>query len=193
MTDETEIQTNGDGKAFNTRSSDLIARHKTARRLLSRYNQTDPEEQDARSEILQELLGRCGTGVWIEPPFQCDFGDNIFLESGVFVNFNCVMLDGDAIEIGEGTLLGPAVQVYATSHPLRVEDRIFTHEGVLGYNTTASPVKIGKHVWIGGGAIILPGITIGDGTVVGAGSVVTKSLPSKVFAAGNPCRIIRDL
>ena len=170
-----------------------MARHTKARRLLKSYNASDVEEPETRAQILSELLGSCEPGVWIEPPFFCDYGDNIHLDKGVFINFNCTMLDGDQIRIGEGTLLGPSVQIYATSHPIRAEDRIHTPNGLPKYRTTARPVTIGKHAWIGGGAIILPGVQIGDGTTVGAGSVVTQSLPSGAFAAGNPCRVVREL
>ena len=100
---------------------------------------------------------------------------------------------GAAVTVGAGTLFGPAVQIYATGHPLRAKDRMFDRDGIPGYHTTAAPVTIGKEVWIGGGAILMPGITIGDGTVVGAGAVVTKSLPAGVFAAGNPCKVLRQL
>ncbi|WP_353618748.1 sugar O-acetyltransferase [Tropicibacter sp. R16_0] len=178
---------------FDTRTDQIMARHTKARRLLKAYNASDAEERDARTQILSALLGTCRPGAWIEPPFFCDYGDNIHLDAGVFINFNCTMLDGDQIHIGEGTLLGPSVQIYATTHPIQAEDRIYTQDGLPKYRTSAQPVTIGKHVWVGGGAIILPGVEIGDGTTVGAGSIVTQSLPARVFAAGNPCRIVRQL
>ena len=180
-------------ETFDTRSPDLFEKHHTARRLLSSYNSSNSTEQSGRQNILQELLGSLGKGVWIEPPFFCDYGDNIHLGDGVFVNFNCVILDGARVEIGSGTLLGPAVQIYATSHPLPSKDRIFEHSGVPRYRTTAAPVTIGQNVWIGGGAILLPGVTVGEGAVVGAGAVVTKPVPANVFAAGNPCEVLRVL
>ena len=183
----------GNSESFDTRKSEQIAQLQKARALLARYNVSVMHEQDERQEILEALLGQRGDGVWIEPPFHCDYGQNIRLGDGVFFNFNCVLLDGDEIAIGSGTLLGPAVQVYATSHPLKAEERIYMRDGLPAYHTQAKPVRIGKNVWIGGGAIILPGVEIGDGTTIGAGSVVTKSLPAGVFAAGNPCSIIREL
>ncbi|MBE1282269.1 MAG: sugar O-acetyltransferase [Rhodobacteraceae bacterium] len=181
------------GVAFDTRSKTLLERHHRTRSLLRQYNQSASDDQANRFELLGNLLGTRGPGVWVEPPFYCDYGDNIHLGTGVFLNFNCVFLDGDRIEIGAGTLLGPSVQIYATSHPLRSEDRIYDRDGVPGYHTTADPVKIGRNVWIGGGAIVLPGVSIGDGTTIGAGSVVTKSVPAGVFAAGNPCQVLRTL
>ena len=178
---------------FDTRSGDTMARHAKARRLLKAYNTTDAEEPETRVQVLSDLLGSCESGVWIEPPFFCDYGDNIHLGKGVFINFNCTMLDGEQIHIGAGTLLGPSVQIYATTHPTRAKDRIYTENGLPKYRTKAQPVTIGEHVWIGGGAIILPGVQIGNSTTVGAGSVVTQSLPARVFAAGNPCRVVRAL
>lgn len=178
---------------FDTRKTEQIAQLQQARALLTRYNATAMQEQGERQEILDALLGERGEGVWIEPPFHCDYGRNIRLGDGVFFNFNCVLLDGDVISIGSGTLLGPAVQVYATTHPLQAEERIYMRDGLPAYHTQAKPVRIGKNVWIGGGAIILPGVEIGDGTTIGAGSVVSKSIPGGVFAVGNPCSIIREL
>ena len=180
--------------AFDTRSPEAMRAHRAARRLLAQYNDPATVSQEIRAEILAELLGQAAPGVWLEPPFYCDYGQNIFLEAGVFANFNCVFLDGARITVGEGTLLGPNVQIYATGHPLRPEDRLFRKEdGLPGYRTVAAPVTIGKNVWIGGGAIVQPGVTIGDGATIGAGAVVTKDVPAKVFAAGNPCRVIRGL
>lgn len=178
---------------FDTRSTDALARHHRARALLGRYNATVSTDAAGRAALLGELLGRVAEGVWIEPPFFCDDGAGIELGAGVFINTNCVFLDGAPIRIGAGTLLGPGVQIYATSHPMRPEDRMYERGGLPAYHTTAAPITIGENAWIGGGSILLPGITIGDGTTVGAGSVVTKSLPARVFAAGNPARMIRAL
>ena len=132
------------------------------------------------------MLGEKGEGVYIEPPFYCDYGSNIFLGNKVYMNFNCVILDCNIVRIGDGTMLGPAVQIYAATHPLDAAQRAAGPE--LAY-----PVTIGRDVWIGGGAIIGPGVTIGDNTTIGAGSVVVKDIPANVFAAGNPCKAIRQL
>lgn len=193
MNDREKTQNGEPGATFDTRAADLMARHHRARALLARYNATASTEQGVRAQILTDLLGSKGPGAWIEPPFHCDDGAKIFLGKGVFLNFNCVFLDGDRIEIGDGTLLGPAVHIYATTHPIRAAERMFERDGIPAYRTSAKPVTVGRNVWIGGGAIILPGVTVGDGTTVGAGSVVTASLPAGVFAAGNPCRIVREL
>ena len=182
-----------DPVAFNVRDTENLARLIRARQLLARYNRTGQEEPDLRWQILEELLDGVAPGLWIEPPFFCDFGDNISFGPGCFVNLNCVILDGAPVEIGAGTLLGPGVQIYATSHPLDPDARIFEQDGMPSYTTTAKPISIGEKVWIGGGAIILPGVRIGDGTTIGAGSVVTKDVPERVFAAGNPARVIREL
>lgn len=179
--------------SFDTRNDAALARHHRTRRILSAYNASASDEAEKRAELLGDLLGGCAPGVWVEPPFRCDDGANITLGAGVFLNFGCVFLDGAQITVGEGTLLGPNVQVYATSHPLRAGDRMFDRDGIPAYRTTAAPVTIGKNVWIGGGAIILPGVTIGDRTTIGAGAVVTKSVPADVFAAGNPCRVVRTI
>ncbi|MEL6575920.1 MAG: sugar O-acetyltransferase [Pseudomonadota bacterium] len=178
---------------FDTRAEDALARHHRARALLRAYNATASTETAERRKLLEDLLGAAGEGIWIEPPFHCDDGGNIALGAGVFINFSCVFLDGAPITLGPGTLLGPAVQVYATTHPIRAEDRMFARGGIPAYRTSAEPVTIGANVWIGGGAIILPGVSIGDGAAIGAGAVVTGDVPPNVFAAGNPCRVIRQL
>ncbi|MEM1302087.1 MAG: sugar O-acetyltransferase [Pseudomonadota bacterium] len=185
--------TSDDPIAFNTRDDENLARLIRARQSLAKYNRTGPEEGDVRHEILEELLSGVAPGLWIEPPFFCDFGDNISFGAGCFINLNCVILDGAPVEIGAGTLLGPGVQIYATTHPMDPDERIYERGGVPSYNTTAEPVSIGEKVWIGGGAIIMPAVRIGDGSTIGAGSVVTKDMPDRVFAAGNPARVIRDL
>jgi maltose O-acetyltransferase len=131
-------------------------------------------------------LGHAGENTWIEPPFHCDYGRNIHLGKGVFFNFNCVVLDVCAVRIGNKTLIGPAVQIYTATHPMEWEKRA---EGL----ESGKEVTIGEYCWIGGGAIINPGVTIGDRTVIGAGSIVTRDVPADVFAAGNPCRVIRKL
>jgi maltose O-acetyltransferase len=173
------------GELYNSLDPVLVSERKRARDLLLSLNQTREDQADMRREIVEALLGQ-SSDVWIQPPFFCDYGTNISLGSNVFFNFNCVVLDVARVTIGDRTLFGPAVQVYAATHPLSVEERRTGLE--LG-----RPVSIGSDVWIGGGAIICPGVTIGDGAVIGAGSVVTRDIPEGVFAAGNPCRVIRTL
>ena len=138
-----------------------------------------------RREILNALFGEGGSTVWMQPPFYCDYGSNIYLGERVFFNFNCIVLDVCRVSIGDYTLLGPAVQIYTPMHPLNAELRRRQEYG--------KPVQIGSDVWVGGGAMILPGVSIGARTVIGAGSVVTRDIPAGVFAAGNPCRIIREV
>ena len=151
-----------------------------------RYNQTKDDETELRTSILQQLAGKLGNNVVIKPPFQCDYGYNLILGDNVFMNYGCSILDCNVVEIGNNVLMAPNVQIYAAYHPtdhtLRLKD--------LEY---ADRVKIGDNTWIGGGSIILNGVTIGKNTVIGAGSVVTKDIPDNVVAVGNPCRVIKRL
>lgn len=183
------------GEPYNSRDPELIARYHFARQLLRQFAEADSTDPAGRRGALEALLGRVGRNVWIEPPFFCDYGENILIGDDVFINYNCVLLDDNLIEIGSGVLIGPAAQIYTASHPLAADERILTAADGRpeGYLTTTSPVRIGDRAWIGGGAIILPGVEIGAGTTIGAGSVVTKSVPANCFAAGNPCRVIREL
>ncbi len=135
---------------------------------------------------MKSLFGALGEGTFLEPPFYCDYGSNISLGAGVFFNFNCVILDVCRVEIGDNVLFGPAVQIYTATHPIDWRERRTGLE--LG-----APIRIGSDIWVGGGAIFNPGVSIGDGSVIGSGSVVTRDIPAGVFAAGNPCRVIRAL
>ncbi len=174
------------GLLYDASDPELEQMRRQARERLRAYNASPETPPELRADMLRALLGAAGPGVYIEPPFYCDYGSNLFLEEDVYFNFNCVVLDCNAVRIGAGTLIGPAVQIYAAYHPLDAEERAQGPE-------LAAPVTIGRRVWIGGGAIILPGRTIGDNTTLGAGSVVTKDIPANVFAAGNPARVIREL
>ena len=138
-----------------------------------------------RRRILMSLFGSGGDTAWMQPPFHCDYGANIHLGERVFFNFGCVVLDVCEVRIGSFTLFGPAVQIYAATHPMNAALRR-THE--LG-----KPITIGSDVWVGGGAIICPGVNIGARSIIGAGSVVTKDIPPGVIAAGNPCKILREI
>lgn len=168
------------GELYSAQDAELAAERLQAERLLLRYNRAKPEEREA---LLPALLGSCGEGVAVRPVFQCDYGYNIHLERGVFLNFNCVLLDVMPIRIGEGTQIGPAVQIYAADHPRDRETRLRGLE-------CGKPVTVGKNVWIGGGAILLPGITVGDDAVIGAGTVVTKNVPAGATVVGNPGRVV---
>jgi len=174
------------GALYDAYDVQLVKDRQNARRLLKAFNSTAPDDLEWRKKILLKLIKNQGEHLIIEPPFYCDYGENISTGDQVYFNFNCVVLDPAPVEIGDHVLIGPNVQIYTASHPLDWKGRRDGKEN-------ASPVKIGSDVWIGGAAIILPGIKIGSRSVIGAGSVVTKDLPEGVFAAGNPCRVIRVL
>lgn len=173
------------GELYDPLDRELVEARERARNLCQDLNATRESEQPARRAILRELFGRGGDSVWMQPPFYCDYGTNIHLGERVFFNFNCVVLDVCRVTIGDFTLFGPAVQIYTATHPMNAEARRQQESG--------KPISIGSDVWVGGGAIILPGVKIGSKCVIGAGSVVTKDIPDGVFAAGNPCRVIREI
>jgi maltose O-acetyltransferase len=160
---------------------ELGAEQAAAKVWMARYNAALALPVAERHALLSERLGRVGKDTVIRPPFFCDYGTNIRLGDGVFLNFNCVILDVVEVSIGDRTQIGPAVQIYAADHPRDAE----TRRAGLEFGR---PVKIGSDVWIGGGAIILPGVTIGDGAVIGAGSVVTRDVAAGMTVAGNPAR-----
>ncbi|WP_338022498.1 sugar O-acetyltransferase [Argonema antarcticum] len=174
------------GELYLAADSELVADRKLARGLTRVYNTTTESETERRTQILTELFAKVGPNVEIDPPFHCDYGSNIYIGDKFYMNFGCVILDCNKVEIGENVLCGPYVQIYAAYHPTSPADRLTGKE-------LAAPVKIGNNVWIGGGAIICPGVTIGDNTTIGAGSVIVKDIPANVVAVGNPCRIIRYL
>lgn len=155
--------------------------------LLYTFNQTRPSEQEKRNQLLKQMFAEIGENCYIEPPFHANFGGkHVHFGKNVYANFNLTMVDDGHIYVGDYTMFAPSVIVATAGHPILPELR----ETVYQYNM---PVHIGKNCWIGAGAIILPGVTIGDQVVVGAGSVVTKDLPSNVVAVGNPCRVIREI
>lgn len=174
------------GELYSAADPELTAARRRARDLLYTFNHSREAEQELRRQVLRDLFGSAGENLWIEPPFYCDYGQNITIGNYVFFNFNCVILDPARVEIGDRVLFGPNVQIYTATHPLDAATRCAGLEG-------AKPIRIGADVWVGGSAVICPGVTIGDRTVIGAGAVVTRDLPSGVFAAGNPCRVIRNL
>lgn len=183
MTVTTEKEKMLTGQWYNPLDKALSAQRLTARKLQQQYNQSAPDDAPARSALLKQWLPNSGKHLYIEPPFFCDYGYNIKTGNKVFFNFNCVVLDVAEVRIGNNVFFGPAVQIYTVNHPLDAKTRNTLIEQAL-------PVVIEDDVWIGGGAIILPGVTIGKGSVVAAGSVVTKDIPPGVVAAGNPCRVI---
>jgi maltose O-acetyltransferase len=173
------------GELYDPLDAELSAARNRARDLCQDLNATREGQADLRRQILVALFGSGGDSVWMQPPFYCDYGTNTLLGERVFFNFNCVVLDVCQVKIGSFTLFGPAVQIYTATHPMNAALRRKQEFG--------RPIEIGSDVWVGGGAIICPGVTIGSRTVIGAGSVVTKNLPDDVFAAGNPCRVIREI
>ncbi|WOX06996.1 sugar O-acetyltransferase [Microbulbifer pacificus] len=173
------------GELYDPRDSVLVTARERARDLCRDLNASRERDQEERRRILRELFGAGGESVWVQPPFFCDYGTNISLGKDCFFNFNCVVLDVCQVSIGNNVLFGPAVQVYTAMHPLDAELRRSEEFG--------KPISIGSDVWVGGGAIICPGVNIGSRSVIGAGSVVTRDIPSDVFAAGNPCRVIRTI
>jgi maltose O-acetyltransferase len=169
------------GEFYRPDDAELQAELAATTSWLARYNAALALPTSAQRTLLSERLGMVGAGSIIRPPFFCDYGYNIRLGDGVFLNFNCVILDVVQVTIGDRSQIGPAVQIYTADHPRDAE----TRRAGLEFGR---PVKIGKNVWIGGGAIVLPGITIGDGAVIGAGSVVTRDVAANQIVAGNPAR-----
>lgn len=173
------------GELYDPFDAELVAARTRARDLCQDLNATREADQDLRRRLTRELFGAGGDSVWMQPPFYCDYGVNIVLGERVFFNFNCVVLDVCPVRIGNFTLFGPNVQLYTATHPLNAELR--------RRQEFAKPITIGDDVWVGGGAIVCPGVTIGSRTVIGAGSVVTRDIPPDVVAAGNPCRVMRKI
>lgn len=186
MAEQTEKHKMITGQVYRPGDDLLREERRHAKRLLKMFNDTLPDELEKRAVILNELFGAIGSNPEIEPPFYCDYGYNVSVGNNFYANHNCIILDGAPVIIGDNVFLGPNVQIYTATHPLAVEER---NQGL----ETAIPITIGDSVWICGGVIINPGVTVGRGTTIGAGSVVTKDIPPNVFAAGNPCKVIRNL
>ncbi|MFT3917097.1 MAG: sugar O-acetyltransferase [Anaeromyxobacteraceae bacterium] len=174
------------GQLYLASDPELVAARVRARRLARQLADTDPEDVEGRLSILRGLLGAVGAGAWIEPPLFVDYGAQVHLGARAYLNTGCVLLDCARIDIGDDAFLGPAVQIYTATHPVDPDERVKGPE-------LARPVRIGAKAWIGGAAVILPGVTVGEGATVGAGSVVTRDVPARCVAAGNPCRVLRRL
>ena len=174
------------GELYNALDEQLSKERTNARLLLQKLNNASADDNATLNKVLKELIPNAGNDLWIQPPFYCDYGYNIDVGEKVFFNFNCVVLDVMKVRIGSRTLFGPNVQIYTATHPINWNERA----SGLEY---AKPITIGEDVWIGGSVVICPGVTIGDRSVIGAGSVITKNIPADVFAAGNPCRVIRKV
>lgn len=173
------------GNYYFASDKELVKERDDAKKLMYEFNNTEPHEKEKKREIMSNLIKAQGS-FHINTPFHCDYGYNIQVGDNFYANFNCIFLDVNKIIIGDNALLGPNVQIYTAGHPLDPVERVTGIE-------FGKPVVIGDNVWIGGGAIICPGVTIGHNVVIGAGSVVTKDIPDHVVAAGNPCKVIRAL
>ncbi|UJH90298.1 sugar O-acetyltransferase [Antarcticibacterium sp. 1MA-6-2] len=174
------------GEMYNPMDRGLVEDRKQTRLLLKAFNDTAEDQLSERGRIQKTLLPNASKDLYLQPPFYCDYGFNMKVGKRVFFNFNCVVLDVAPVSIGSRTMFGPNVQIYTATHPLDHKER---SSGV----EYAKSIVIGEDVWIGGSAVICPGVTIGDRSVIGAGSVVTKDIPEDVFAASNPCKVIRVL
>lgn len=174
------------GMYYKASDKDLTEARNTARSLAAEYNSTAPSELERREDILKKLFKKCGRNIYIEPPFYCDYGSNIALGDNVYINFDCIILDVCNVSIGNNVFIAPRVSIFAAAHPIDADIR----NSLLEFG---SPVHIGNSVWIGGNTVINPGVSIGDSSIIGSGSVVTKDIPPNVIACGNPCRVIRQI
>lgn len=181
-------------KYIETCSEELNKLHIQARNLSREYSSLDYGDNDKKREILEKMLGSIGNNVAIDQKFFCDYGKNIFIGNDVIIGSNCTFIDNEKITIGSCVMLAPNIQIYTAYHPILPEDRYIKNRdenNPIYFNTCAEPVEIKNGAWIGGGVIILPGVTIGENSIVGAGSVVTRSIPDNCVAVGNPCKPIK--
>ena len=181
----TELQKMLAGQLYDAFDPELVRMRKRAHGLSRALNATAEDQEEERRRILTELIPSGGDTALVTPPFYCDYGSNIHLGKNCYFNFNCVILDICEVRVGDYCLFAPNVQIFTGTHPLNAELRRRQEYG--------KPVTIGSDVWVGGGAIILPGVTIGSRCVIGAGSVVTNNIPEGFLAVGNPCRVVREL
>lgn len=183
------------GELYDCGDPELINRWHKAKELTNAYNNADTIDRSNMEAILDELLGSRGQNSWIAPPLFVDYGENIHLGENCEINMNCVFLDCAPIRLGNNVMIGPSVQLYAVTHPIKAQDRLPNTDG-SGFafcKANTAPITIGDNSWIGGGSIILPGVTIGKNVTIGAGSVVTRSIPDNTLAVGNPCKAVKSL
>ena len=173
-----------EGKLYKAFGDELFKERQYAKELIFQFNSLPPSEIDKRNRIIKKLFYTTGEKYFIEPPFRCDYGYNISIGNNFYSNYNLIILDCAKTEIGDNVLIGPNVAIYTAGHPLHYDLRNQEYEFAL-------PIYIGNNVWIGGNAVINPGVRIGDNSVIGSGSVVTRDIPSGVVAAGNPCKVLR--
>lgn len=174
------------GLMYNDLTPELVAARKAAVDLTDEYNASYGEEPEVRGAILRKLVKYAGEGAFFEPGFRCEFGFNISVGKNFYANFGCVMLDPGEITVGDNVLFGPRVSIYTARHAFDAKER-------AAGACFAKPVKIGNNVWVGGGVHMDHGITIGDNSIIGAGSIITRDVPANVVAAGSPCRVIREI
>ena len=182
------------GQLYDCGDEELLTQWHKAKDLVRDYNRTDSENVQEKERILTQLLGGRGKNLWITAPFFVDYGNNIYFGNNCEVNMNCTFLDDNKIIIGDNALIAPNVQMYTAFHPTNAAERFGEpkEDGSFAFcKTQTAPIVIGDNAWIGGGVIIMPGVTIGNNVVIGAGSVVTKDIPDHVVAYGNPCRVMR--
>ena len=185
-----------DSDFLETADSDTLKLIARTRELTREYYLSDYEDTEKREAILRELLGGIGENVEIDTPFHCDHGNNIFIGNNVIIGINCTFVDNAEIRIGNRVLIASNVQFYTSSHPVLPQELLapdWKEKGTTFFRTYARPIEIKDNVWIGGGSILLPGVTVGENSVIGAGSVVNRSIPANCVAVGNPCRVIRTL
>jgi maltose O-acetyltransferase len=175
------------GLPYRANDPELIRHRADVRKILGTYNLTGVHDGSRQVELLQQIVCKMGEGSWIEPPFYCDYGYNIEVGRDFYMNFDCVVLDVAPVIIGDNVMCGPKVQLLTATHSLNAQERNFSGTEL------GRPINIGNRVWIGAGVIVCPGVTIGDEAVIGAGSVVTRDIPPGVFAAGNPCKVIKTI
>ena len=174
------------GKPYKAFDDELVNERRYAKELIFDFNSFRPNEIVNRNGLIKRLLDKIGNSFIIEPPFRCDYGYNIEIGENFYSNYNLIILDCAKVLIGDNVMIGPNVSIYTAGHPVHYEIRN------QGYEYTV-PVSIGNNVWIGGNAVINPGVSIGDNSVIGSGSVVTKDIPGNVIAAGNPCKVLRGI
>ncbi|MBT2731791.1 sugar O-acetyltransferase [Carnobacterium sp. ISL-102] len=174
------------GRLYLAQGEELKAIRKKGQQLVRLFNATTEEEKPYRTQLLMEIFGKVAGEIYIEPTLRLDYGQNITIGKHFYANFDCIMLDIAAITIGDNVMFGPRVCLYTAGHPIDVTVR---NSGL----EFGMPITIGNNVWVGGSAVVNPGVTIGDNAVIGSGSVVTKDIPANTIAAGNPCRVIREI
>ncbi|TKX81054.1 maltose acetyltransferase domain-containing protein [Halorubrum sp. SD626R] len=174
------------GELYDPSDPTLAADRARARDIARRYDATSEAERDRRERLLRELFDAVGEDATVQPPVRCDYGYNVAVGGDFFANYGCVFLDSNPIEFGDRCLLGPGVHVYTPTHPLDPDERATGRE-------RAEPVTVGDDVWIGGRAVLNPGVTVGDGAVIASGAVVTRNVPARTVVGGNPARVIREI